>query len=158
MQTCKHLVKSMYKLYKWALCNTVLFLVWCLHLLDGDKVYKVSVKIERLSCKKPFLGGYRNKTTGQEYHNASSQTQPGMWNVEPQVERSGLQLSHQTQTEEQEHLLMQTRNDKSTQMTGIGVYIPNIADHLIPPHKYVTADEYQSRLLQQVGTYICSVS
>jgi hypothetical protein len=125
-------------------------------LLDAGKIDHdiMSVKIERLLCKKPYLGGYRNITTGQEYHNASSQTQAGMWNVESEVERSVFQLSIQTQTEEQQHQLMQTRNDKSAQMTGIGVYIPNIADRLIRPHKYITADEHQSRLLQQVGTYI----
>ncbi len=34
----------------------------------------VVVEIERATRKKPFLGGYRHKNTGVEYHHASVQT------------------------------------------------------------------------------------
>ena len=32
------------------------------------------MEIERSRTKKPFLGGFRNKNTGVEFHNASAQT------------------------------------------------------------------------------------
>ena len=34
----------------------------------------VVVEIERATRKKPFLGGYRHKKTGVEYHHAGAQT------------------------------------------------------------------------------------
>jgi hypothetical protein len=36
----------------------------------------VLVKVERQVVKKPFLGGYRHRDTGVEYHNAAVQTAP----------------------------------------------------------------------------------
>ena len=37
---------------------------------------EVLVNVERAQVKKPFLGGYRHKETGTEYHHASVQTLP----------------------------------------------------------------------------------
>ena len=37
---------------------------------------EVLVKVERTAVKKPFLGGYRHRVTGVEYHHASVQTMP----------------------------------------------------------------------------------
>ena len=34
------------------------------------------MKVEREKTKKPFLGGYRHKETGAEYHHAAIQTAP----------------------------------------------------------------------------------
>lgn len=34
------------------------------------------MSIKRPNFQKPFLGGYRHKETGTEYHNAGSQTDP----------------------------------------------------------------------------------
>lgn len=34
------------------------------------------ITIEKPNLKKPFIGGYRNKVTGLEYHHAAVQTMP----------------------------------------------------------------------------------
>ena len=44
----------------------------CLHVRVGDK--EVSVSVERVTRQKPFLGGFRHKVSGVQYHNASAQT------------------------------------------------------------------------------------
>lgn len=35
---------------------------------------EINVEIERLNVKKPFLGGFKNKLTNKEFHNAAIQT------------------------------------------------------------------------------------
>ena len=37
---------------------------------------EILVRIEHTGVPKPFLGGYRNRRTGLEYHNAAIQTLP----------------------------------------------------------------------------------
>ena len=48
--------------------------VYVCHIDHGMK--EVLVNVEQSRIKKPFLGGYRHKETGIEYHHASSQTIP----------------------------------------------------------------------------------
>lgn len=43
---------------------------------EGEQSREVLVKVERAGVKKPFLGGYRHRVTGVEYHHASAQTMP----------------------------------------------------------------------------------
>lgn len=45
-------------------------------LTGSDSFQDVVVKIERPTYNKPFLGGFRNVSTGVEFHNAGSQTKP----------------------------------------------------------------------------------
>lgn len=52
-----------------ALCDTL-----SLPHLGGKK--EILVHIEHTGVPKPFLGGYRNRRTGLEYHNAAVQTLP----------------------------------------------------------------------------------
>ena len=42
----------------------------------GQEVKELLVTIEKSNVKKPFIGGYRNKVTGLEYHHAAVQTMP----------------------------------------------------------------------------------
>ncbi|KAH9490582.1 hypothetical protein Btru_033588 [Bulinus truncatus] len=105
----------------------------------------VVVEIERSRTKKPFLGGFRNKNTGVEYHNASAQT---MQKQRPLA--TSERFCRDTQTCEQKNTLQQTFNTTSTQMTGIGCYISNMEDKLLSPKKYTTADEYLENFLNKV--------
>ena len=41
-----------------------------------QEMKELLVKMEKARLKKPFLGGYCDKQTGQEYHHASAQTLP----------------------------------------------------------------------------------
>ncbi|CAG5126814.1 unnamed protein product, partial [Candidula unifasciata] len=105
----------------------------------------VVVEIERSRTKKPFLGGFRNKNTGVEFHNASAQTVQ-----KPRPPPTSERFCRDTQTCEQRNMHQQTHNNTSTQMTGIGVYISNLEDKLIAPGEYVTADDYWAMILDKV--------
>jgi hypothetical protein len=43
-------------------------------LLETDEVRDIVVEIESKCISKPFVGGYRHKATGAEYHHAFTQT------------------------------------------------------------------------------------
>lgn len=107
------------------------------------------MEIERARRKKPFLGGYRHKQSGVEFHHAGAQTMQKQRSP-ANVERS----CRDTQTVEQKHMVLQTKNDCSTQMTKIGVYVTNMQDKLVVPGKYTTADEYHTNILDQVRTQV----
>ncbi|NXB10091.1 IQUB protein, partial [Cnemophilus loriae] len=112
---------------------------------DSDSFQEVVVKIERPTYKKPFLGGFRNISTGVEFHNAGSQTKP------KKRPDKGIQLfCRETQTVVERNKRQQTRNTASTQMTKIGLYVSNMTDKLISPGKYFTAEEYHKRRLEAV--------
>ncbi|KAK3734124.1 hypothetical protein RRG08_000036 [Elysia crispata] len=105
----------------------------------------VVVEIERSRTKKPFLGGFRNKNTGVEFHNASAQTLQ-----KPRPLPTAERFCRDTQTCEQKNTRQQTTNTTSTQMTGVGVYISLVEDKLITPGKYFSADDYWALILSKV--------
>ncbi|XP_052646438.1 IQ and ubiquitin-like domain-containing protein isoform X4 [Harpia harpyja] len=112
---------------------------------DSDAFQDVVVKIERSTYHKPFLGGFKNRITGVEFHNAGSQTVP------KKRPDKGIQLfCRGTQTVFEKNKLQQTKNTTSTQMTKIGLYMSNMTDKLISPGKYLTAEEYHKRRLEAV--------
>ncbi|NXS35395.1 IQUB protein, partial [Pomatostomus ruficeps] len=112
---------------------------------DSDSFQEVVVKIERPTYNKPFLGGFRNMSTGVEFHNAGSQTKP------KRRPDKGIQLfCRETQMVVEKNKLKQTRNTTSTQMTKIGLYVSNMTDKIISPRKYFTAEEYHKRRLEAV--------
>ena len=104
--------------------------------LDNVQYRDVVVEIERATVKKPFLGGYRHKQTGVEYHHATAQTMP---KSRPQsvVQR----FCRDTQTAQQRHMRQQTANETSTQMRQIGTYVSSQQDRLLQPRRYTSADE-----------------
>ncbi|XP_009698666.1 PREDICTED: IQ and ubiquitin-like domain-containing protein, partial [Cariama cristata] len=116
---------------------------------NSDSFQDVVVKIERPTYHKPFLGGFKNRITGVEFHNAGSQTIP-----KKRPDR-GIQLfcrdfCRQTQTVFEKNKPQQTKNTTSTQMTKIGLYVSNMTDKLVSPGKYLTAEEYHKRRLEAV--------
>lgn len=106
----------------------------------------IVVEIERTTRNKPYLGGYKHKKTSVEYHHASAQTMQ-----KPRIPTNVPRFCRDTQTVEQRHRVQQTTNETSTQMTKIGVYMTNLSDKLIPPGRYVTADEHLAMLLSKVS-------
>lgn len=117
-----------------------------IYLLEGEEARDVVVEIERATRKKPFIGGYRHKQSGVEYHHASAQT------MKKQPPPSSVpKYCRDTQTVEQKHRVQQTTNDMSTQMTKIGVFISNVPDKLMTPGKYTTADDHHYMILQRVS-------
>ncbi|NXV87225.1 IQUB protein, partial [Calonectris borealis] len=114
-------------------------------LTGSDSFQDVVVKIERPTYHKPFLGGYKNRITGVEFHNAGSQTIP------KKRPDKGIKLfCRETQTVFEKNKPQQTKNTTSTQMTKIGLYVSNMTDKLVSPGKYLTAEEYHKRRLEAV--------
>ncbi|NXA30804.1 IQUB protein, partial [Eudromia elegans] len=114
-------------------------------LTDSDSFQDLTVKIERPTYCKPFLGGFKHRITGVEFHNAGSQTVP------KRRPDKGIEVfCRETQTVFEKNKLQQTINTTSTQMTKIGLYVSNMTDKIIRPGKYVTADEYHKRRLEAV--------
>ena len=114
---------------------------------DGVNYKDVVVEIERCTKHKPFLGGFRHRVTGSEFHNASAQTIK-----KPKPATGKVLYCRDTQTIEERHLTQQTTNDMSTQMTKVGVYVTTGSDKLLVPQKYTTADEREKFILEQVGS------
>ncbi|OWK59154.1 IQ and ubiquitin-like domain-containing protein [Lonchura striata] len=111
----------------------------------SNSFQEVVVKVERPTYNKPFLGGFRNVSTGVEFHNAGSQTKP------KKRPDKGIQLfCRETQTVVEKNMQQQTRNTTSTQMTKTGLYVSNMTDKLLTPGKYFTAEEYHKRRLEAV--------
>ncbi|XP_007944952.1 IQ and ubiquitin-like domain-containing protein [Orycteropus afer afer] len=109
-----------------------------------DQYQNVAVEIVTCDFHKPFLGGFRHKLTGTEYHNAGTQTVPKKILQKLNV------FCRDTQTVYERKKLQQTTNTTSTQMTKIGVYVSNMTDKLIKPGRYFTAAEYHAQRLQAV--------
>nr|XP_033813944.1 IQ and ubiquitin-like domain-containing protein [Geotrypetes seraphini] len=112
---------------------------------DAGTFQDVVVEMERLTCHKPFLGGYRHKITGAEFHNAGTQTLP-----KRRPDRGIEMFCRDAQTVFEKKRDQQCTNTTSTQMTKIGCYVSNLTDKLIKPGKYVTAAQYHARRLKAV--------
>ncbi|XP_048193625.1 IQ and ubiquitin-like domain-containing protein [Perognathus longimembris pacificus] len=111
----------------------------------GTNQFKdITVEFIKSDFHKPFLGGFRHKITGTEYHNAGTQTVPRKVFHKPN------RFCRDTQTVIEKQRYQQTANTTSTQMTKIGVYVANMEDKLIEPVAYFTAAEYHARRLKAV--------
>ncbi|XP_008055258.1 IQ and ubiquitin-like domain-containing protein [Carlito syrichta] len=109
-----------------------------------DQYQEVAVEVVKSDFHKPFLGGFRHKITGIEYHNAGTQTVPKKITEGPSV------FCRDTQTIFQRKKIQQTTNTTSTQMTKIGVYVSNMTDKLVKPGRYFSAAEYHAQRLKAV--------
>ncbi|EGD76447.1 hypothetical protein PTSG_07566 [Salpingoeca rosetta] len=113
---------------------------------DGsDRLFNITVFTANVT--KPFLGGFRHKKTGVEYHNASSQT-PRKFRI-PKTER----FTRTTQTAIQRthpKFATQTSVHTATQMTKEGVFVTSREDKIIVPTKYETAADKHARVVAAV--------
>lgn len=62
----------------------------------------IVVEIERCTYSKPYLGGYRHKTRGVEFHHASAQTMR-----RPKPDTGKVMFSRDSQTTQEKHLYQQ---------------------------------------------------
>uniref|UniRef100_A0A8C6YLB5 IQ motif and ubiquitin domain containing n=1 Tax=Nothoprocta perdicaria TaxID=30464 RepID=A0A8C6YLB5_NOTPE len=113
--------------------------------IEKHNLRYLTVKIERPTYHKPFLGGFKHRITGVEFHNAGSQTLP-----KKRPDKGIEVFCRETQTVFEKNKLQQTINTTSTQMTKIGLYVSNMTDRIMRPGKYITADEYHKRRLEAV--------
>ncbi|XP_019935100.2 IQ motif and ubiquitin-like domain-containing protein [Paralichthys olivaceus] len=112
---------------------------------DDGVFQEVVVEIERPRQQKAFVGGYRHRLTGVEYHHAAIQTLP-----KRRTDRGVVVFSRDTQTVELKSQAEQCPVNASTQMRGIGCYVSCINDKLVAPGNYITAAEYHDKRLRAV--------
>jgi hypothetical protein len=114
---------------------------------DGE-FRSFSVEIECNSIRKPFLGGFRNRTTMTEYHHSSTQTPIVKKNV-ARAER----LTRETQTVDIKARSQQTYREQGTQMAKPGVFIDDAEDKTMMPNPdYFNADELVMLRLEKIIT------
>ncbi|KAK5866832.1 hypothetical protein PBY51_011375 [Eleginops maclovinus] len=112
---------------------------------EEDMFREVVVEIRRPPQQKAFLGGFKHRLTGAQYHHAAVQTLP-----KRRPDRGLVLLSRNTQTVELKSEAQQCPVDASTQMTGIGCYVSCVDDRLVAPGNYITADQYHEERLRAV--------
>ncbi|XP_033102972.1 IQ and ubiquitin-like domain-containing protein isoform X1 [Anneissia japonica] len=114
-------------------------------LRENGEFEDVVVEIERSMARKPFIGGYRHRLSGVEFHHAAAQTRP-----KARPDNGIEKFCRDTQTVNEKNQRQQTMVDTSTQMTAIGCYVANMTDKLMVPGKYQSAHEYHTIILQKV--------
>uniref|UniRef100_A0A3Q3JXA8 Ubiquitin-like domain-containing protein n=1 Tax=Monopterus albus TaxID=43700 RepID=A0A3Q3JXA8_MONAL len=106
----------------------------------GVTFQEVVVEIERARQRKAFLGGYRHRLTGTQYHHAAVQTLPRR-----RADRGVVVFSRDTQTVELKRQAQQCPVTVSTQMTGIGWHVPP----LLSPVQVICLQSFARRWLAQ---------
>ncbi|KAA0167713.1 hypothetical protein FNF27_07275 [Cafeteria roenbergensis] len=102
--------------------------------------------------RKPFLGGFKDKRTGLQYHHAATQTSHAR--ADPWAGRAP-RVSRDTQTPKLVTRSAQTKREAATQMERRGLTISSDRDRVVVPQAYVSADEVEAeregrvRLLQR---------
>lgn len=102
--------------------------------------------------QKPFLGGFKDKRTGLQYHHAATQTSHAR--ADPWAGRAP-RVSRDTQTPKLVTRSAQTKREAATQMERRGLTISSDRDRVVVPQAYVSADEVEAeregrvRLLQR---------
>ncbi|KAM7415338.1 hypothetical protein PAMA_019931 [Pampus argenteus] len=112
---------------------------------DDGVFQEVVVEIERPLQQKAYLGGYRHRLTGAEYHHAAVQTPP-----KKRPDRGVVVFSRDTQTVKLKSQAQQCPVSVYTQMTSVGCFISCMKDKLVAPGNYITADECHDRRLRAV--------
>jgi len=94
-------------------------------ILDG-KLVEIIIEIIQEKQKKVFLGGFKHRLTGVEYHNAAAQTMPKT-RVPSPVER----FHRDTQTYKLRNRVQQTTNVTSTQMVRLQIMYNHVFMSLV---------------------------
>ena len=105
-------------------------------------IFPVTI-VKSIPNGKKYLGGYRNKVTGQVYHHGSSQTpvDPNKkTSVTGKVIDTDKLRSRETQTYEMRTLSVQPFRESGTQMEKIDLTIDTKRDKVIVSRSYFTAD------------------
>jgi hypothetical protein len=120
---------------------------------DPNEPAKVfSVRIEHASGGggKRYLGGYRSRRTGLEYHHASSQTRA------PPVAREGPEkFTREAQTQEQVTRSVQLTREGGNQMARKDLYIDDSRDTTLAPRPYFSAQMHADLRLRKAIIVQC---
>lgn len=115
------------------------------HFSEGGVVKDIVVEIEKRSCHKEWMGGYRHKHSLVEYHHTETQTDPKhtkVFEYTESGERIPLLFHRDTQTPfKPKDVKVDTTNNKATQMWRNDLYIPSKTDKIITAKCYKTYEE-----------------
>ena len=103
---------------------------------QGDYIFPVAIQKAETSSKK-YLGGFRNKVTGNMFHHASSNTPV----VKKELKDMSNLRTRETQTSELRTLSTQSYRECGTQMERIDVRVDNKNDRYKSSREYITAAE-----------------
>ncbi|GLV40975.1 uncharacterized protein CBL_04499 [Carabus blaptoides fortunei] len=107
----------------------------------ADMYKDITVEIEDRRIRKPYIGGYRNKETGIEYHHAFTQTGPPLPKVAPRNKNT-----RDTQTLDTRNRHIDMCYSRATQMNNEHTWMPNVNDRIITAQKYESAEERTERI------------
>ena len=105
-------------------------------LSSGD--YYFPVTVEKAMSQKLYLGGYRNKQTGQIYHHCSTQT-PTV--VKKEVKDVSKLRCRETQTYVERTVSVQPYRESGTQMAREDLLVDDKNDYEIEAKNYFTSDQ-----------------
>ena len=106
------------------------------HYEDDLPPKSIMVKIERQMDRKKYLGGYRHKKTGVEYHHCGSQT--SFPDTRPKEEKAEA-FTRETQTVFQTTRGQQTKRERSVQMARSDLMLDDSRDYVLEPRPYFSA-------------------
>uniref|UniRef100_A0A1B6C025 IQ motif and ubiquitin-like domain-containing protein n=1 Tax=Clastoptera arizonana TaxID=38151 RepID=A0A1B6C025_9HEMI len=117
------------------------------HILQEDGGFKdIIVEIKDEAYCKQWLGGYRNKKNGLNYHHASTQTLPKKKNLLMKLDDQSYEyyfFHRDTQTPfKPKKIGVDTSINKATQMYRTDCMIPSKNDKIITVKKFETYDEW----------------
>jgi len=111
-----------------------------LHVLDQSGVERVvNVHVQRPVMEKPYLGGFRNKQSGIQFHHAVTQTAP----TQPK-EKAAIRFHREAQTYEYRTRATQSKRDNGTQMEKAGLFVDTEGDRELEPRRpyFSSADKH----------------
>ena len=118
---------------------------------EPPKVFNVRIEHAPSAAKgKVYLGGYRSRRSGLEYHHASAQTNPL-----PQRQTGPEKFTREAQTQEQETRSIQTKREGGTQMARKDLYIDESGDREIVPRMYFSSQQHADLRLRKCIVVQC---
>jgi len=118
---------------------------------EVGKMKKVNVYVERPVAQKPYLGGYRHKQTGVEYHHSFSQT------PRPPAESKAMKYHREVQTYEYRTRSTQVPREQGTQCKKAGLYLSDEGDSLLDPQPYFSSADVAALKLEKAVIIQCHV-
>ena len=108
-------------------------------ILDKNKnPQKVTIELQKIKYKKPYFGGFVNKTNGTYYYHAYAQTdQYKNYHI--------LKEDRDAQTYEYKTRSTKQNREFGTQMAYVGLYIDNRQDKELKVTQYFTADKWEEK-------------
>jgi len=111
----------------------------------------ITVHVQRPVIEKPYLGGYRNKEHGANYHHAVTQTAPLQ-----KKEVHAIRFHREVQTYEYRTRSTQCKKENGTQMSKAGLYIDTNKDvELSPRRPYFSSADKAALVLEKCVTVQC---